>query len=149
MLFVYNLSHWITNWCILSWGGSHHCSQFDSIACSSLYMIEPFPHQVWHVQWCHPVQLTFQGSSSYDFAGVASNVSRRHTLTENSLVLWLLQYFCPFSVYGPWALDTRVFCRFIYWAWVPKLCILIGCGFLFFYFIIFWFCSGLCLLQKV
>lgn len=61
---------------------------------------------------------------------VASNTTRRHFLTENSLFLCLLKSFCPLFWNIPWALGEEMFCRSFYQDWTLQLCDLIGCGYL-------------------
>lgn len=105
----------------------------------SLCMVEAFPHPVWHAQCCLPC-------SAHDFACVAPKVSRRHTLAANSLIL-TLTIFLPLLILCSLNLRYRDICRFIYWAWAPKLFILIGCGVLVFccliLFLVFVFSFGL------
>lgn len=43
------------------------------------------------------VQILLRQSCWWAFMGVASDIPRRHSLTANSWIFWLLQSFCPTS----------------------------------------------------
>ena len=52
--------------------------------------------------------LAYAKAVRWDFMGVASSITRRHNLTENSFILWLLQSFCFLFQNNPKALDVGV-----------------------------------------
>ena len=60
--------------------------------------------------------------------GVDSGTTRIHNITENSLILRLLQFFLPLLHNVPRVLGLGVFCRCIHWVWTPHFCMLIGWG---------------------
>lgn len=73
------------------------------------------------------VQLLFRKSCWWDFTGVASETGR-HNLTGHFPVFRPFQSFCPLFCSVPWANRMGVLCRCICWDCYPQLCILIGCG---------------------
>lgn len=84
------------------------------------------------VQFGKPVGVTLvqlmSGQSCWpDFMGMAPDVTKRHNLTSNSL---LLQSFCPISAMVSEPLVQKLFYGYICWDWAPQLCILIGFSFL-------------------
>ena len=52
---------------------------------------------------------TFGQSHWWDFMCLTSDSTRRHNLTANSLIFWLLQSSCPHFLIIPWALGMRLF----------------------------------------
>lgn len=62
--------------------------------------------------------------------GIASGITKRHSLVEHSLTILLLTSFYPLFDNVPCTLAMGLFCRYVHWAWPPQLCILISCGFL-------------------
>lgn len=72
-------------------------------------------------------KLTFAWSRWWDFKGVASDITQRHNLRANSLILWQSYPYLFLSV--PGALSVIVFWCCSNWYWAAKLSILIGCGF--------------------
>lgn len=68
-------------------------------------------------------QLMFGQSCWWIFVGVASDMTRGHTLTANSVILWLLQSFSPLF---QCSLSPRSRCM----DQAPQCCILISCSFL-------------------
>lgn len=62
----------------------------------------------------------------WHFTGVASDVSRRRSLTANSLFIWLFKSFAPSSA----MFSESWLWRSVHWDWAPQLCILTGCDFL-------------------
>lgn len=68
-------------------------------------------------------ELMFEQPCWWDCMAVVSGITEWHNLTANSLILCVLQSICSlFNV--PWDFVE------IHWNRVPRLCILIGCGFL-------------------
>lgn len=55
--------------------------------------------------------------------GTAYDITRRHSITENALSLWLLQFIQPISQMFPEPSIEQFFCSYIYWDWAPQLCI--------------------------
>lgn len=74
------------------------------------------------------IYLMLGQSAWYEFIGVASSVTRRHSLTTMLSILWLLQIFCSLFHSIPWGLHTGVFHRCIYWYWDQQLAF-VGCSF--------------------
>lgn len=62
------------------------------------------------------------------FMGIASDVTRRLSLTATSLILHLLQSFCLLLHDAP--LGVGVFGGYIGGDWAPQLCTLMGCSLL-------------------
>lgn len=62
----------------------------------------------------------------WDFRSAASDTLRSHNLTANSMVLWLLESFCPLFINVPWTVSRGMFCGCVHWNWAPWFCILIG-----------------------
>lgn len=77
------------------------------------------------------------GSHVAETMGIASNVPRRHNLT-NSLILWLLNFFCASYIMVPKPEVKDLNWRWITWDWAPWLYVFIG--------VAFW--SHLCLLHR-
>jgi hypothetical protein len=68
-------------------------------------------------------QLMFRQPHLWGLLIVASDISRRQLLTENSLFLWLFQFLhssCT-RIYEPWVCE--LWHRYIIWTWAPHLCI--------------------------
>lgn len=58
------------------------------------------------------LKVIFGQSYWWDFMGVTSDISRRHSYTEKSLKFCLLESFC--SYYIPWVLGIRLVCKYIH-----------------------------------
>jgi hypothetical protein len=75
------------------------------------WILVGFLHLLCLVCCCSPVQLTLRWWCWWDFMSVASDITRKQSLTAKLLVFWLLQSsHWLLSCY--WALGVGMFCRF-------------------------------------
>lgn len=127
-------TYWLVSWCALPWGKHIYSSLHSLVAWSSLQRGEAswvFPHPLAmpvSVVWR---QLRFRQSCWWVFMGRASEITKRHTLTANSLILWLLRIFplhLPTMIPEPYLWES--FVDVSIWDRAPQLHIWIGCGFL-------------------
>lgn len=65
-----------------------------------------FLHLLWCVHHYHPESAHVLAVVLVRLVGAASDITRRHSLTVNSLILWPLTSFCPLS---------EMFCRYVHW----------------------------------
>lgn len=118
--------HWTTVWCARPWGGPP--LPLPAFVCVG-WGFRSFSSPSMSVDVIL-AQLTFRQSCWWDFAGVASANTRRHSFTANSLICCFLESFCLLFQSMPWTLGGGVLCRCAYWNGAPQLCMEIGCGFL-------------------
>lgn len=76
------------------------------------------------IPWPHPCSEV-----GWDFKGVAPDIPRTHNLTENSIFLWLLQFFRHFFTVLPEPWVKELYCIWILCDSSPQLWILVGCHF--------------------
>lgn len=81
--------------------------------------------------------LSMFSSCWWDSVGVVSDITRRHDLTANFLILWLLQCFFPIFWKGPWDLGVGTCFLDLSIGTGPHNCTLVVI-----------FCNGLRLLQQ-
>lgn len=84
-------------------------------------------------------QLMLRQPYWWYFMDITSNITRRHNLSGDALVLWLLESFYPIFYNVPWASDALCF-------------IDVSIGAIFHnsvFLLVVVFCSSLCLLQRV
>lgn len=86
--------YWITSWCASlgkTVSPSLSTPSLPVALCVARVLMVPLQFSISVV----PIQLVFRQPHSWDFMGVASGVARRHSLTENPLILWVLQSLNP------------------------------------------------------
>lgn len=72
--------------------------------------------------------VQFRQSCWRDFMGIDSDITKRHKIIANSLIHWLLHYFCPYNYF--WALEVGVVFQWYLLGLDSTILYLIGCGFL-------------------
>ena len=115
--------HWKTGCCALPQGRLPLL--LLAFLCAGLSPRGLFHCAIWH--WCRPSLFNLHLDRHL---GVVSDITRRPNLTANSLILWLLQSFCPLFFSVPRALGMVMFCMYIYSNKTPQLDILFDCDFL-------------------
>lgn len=83
---------------LFSGEGYLSCPQLSSVTCNFSCGVEAswvFLCPVCHIYWCHPCPARIWQSWWWGFMGASSDVSRWHSLTANSLIFLLFQFFCP------------------------------------------------------
>lgn len=109
-VYAFRTGHLALNnyWCALPRGGPSRPLPALLSCCSSLCSLEAswaFPHPVWHDCWCPCLFLFISRLDSWwDIASRVSDVTRRHNLTSEPLILTL-------KIFHP------VFCNFLSVGW--------------------------------
>lgn len=82
-----------------------------------------------HVYYCPPCSCHFKAVMAQKLhVCSSSDISKRHNLIENFLLLWILQYLCPLFHNDPWALCARIVLQVYQMGLGSTLCIVISCS---------------------
>lgn len=118
----------LTIWCF-----SHsYCSflSYTSLSGNEAFWASLHPPLLCLLLWSLFISCSvqFRQSCWRDFMGIDSDITKRYKIIADSLIHWLLHYFCSYNYF--WALEVGVVFQWYLLGLDPKILYLIGCGFL-------------------